>query len=153
MSARILSKALVFQTFEESSRSESKGDTYLTGKSDFFGAAVSLNAALTDTKLTNYMLNIGKTLMKVVGNLSANAILHGFEMVTWRRITSFIAPAALVTNVVAKIFVIAALVVCLFAACVGLKVAKNIFSEITDAENIVAIGGNAHAYEDAPSHV
>ena len=135
----ILSKDLVFQTFEEGSSvtaGNGKGGSRFTGKSDYFGASESLNAALTSTKLPDYVSNIGMTLIKVLANLPANATFHLLDICSVRVVKAI---AGLVVNVVAKVFVIVALLGCLLAACAGVKIAKHFFVKIEEPENIRAL--------------
>ena len=137
-----LSKAAVFQTLEEGafmSSDKAKGGSRFTGKSDFFGAAKSLNAAREAGKegsLTAYVSEVGVTLVKVIGNLIPNAAFHLVDICSPR---APVAIAGLVANVVAKVFVIVALLGCLLAACAGVKIAKHFFVKIEEPENIRAL--------------
>ena len=142
MTASILSKAIVFQTFEEKAFMASdpcKGGSRFTGKSDFFGAAESLNAALTVTKLSDYASNIGMTLAKVCANLPANALFNIGDMLSLR---FPVALAGLVVNAVAKVFVVVALIACLLGAIAGLKLADKLFTPIENPKEIQTIEGS-----------
>ena len=134
-----LSKAAVFQTLEEGafmSSDKAKGGSRFTGKSDFFGAAKSLNAAREAGKegsLTAYVSEVGVTLVKVIGNLIPNAAFHLVDICSPR---APVAIAGLVANVVAKVFVIVALVACLILAVAQVKIAHKIFAEIDNPKEI-----------------